>query len=160
VRITFWNQRVGVRRGGRQERGREEKTGHHQGSCPKRKLSVAYMGRSTPSVDAPWTTVHVGYTTCMAQEGLPVCACMPVFRIIAWQGWKACMQRGSPGPHTFMNMGWEGVGGTCVHVCRADRCLWALTAWARWFLLHALRRVKGTGSHVWLLRAHARYAPQ
>lgn len=49
--------------------------------CLKRKSSVAHMGRSTTSVDAPWTIVCVGDTTYMAKSVcLSVHACL---RIIA-----------------------------------------------------------------------------
>lgn len=78
----------------RREAGKKERRedGALPGVCmyPKRKLSAAYMGST--SVDAPWTTVHMGYTTYMAQEGLPVCV-------------HACLPSGS----------WPGEGGKHVH---------------------------------------------
>lgn len=75
--------------------------------CLKRKDFVGYMGKLTASVDAPWTTVHVGDTTNMAQEGLPFYARMSSVSLPG-----RCGKHGSKWVIQVLThpWGWEGVG--------------------------------------------------
>lgn len=94
--------------------------GHYQGSvgmCPKRKLFVAYIGRLTTSVDAPWTIVHMGYTTYMAKRVcLSVRACLPSGSLSVGVGKHVCRWVLQVPTH-LCTWGWEGIGGymcSCV----------------------------------------------
>lgn len=99
-----------------QER-KEGEAGRRQGApgaimCLKRKTSIGYMGRLHA-----WESTLPGQLLCLwedttnaAHTGGFACLCTHAFRTIACLLWKAHMQMGAPGSHTFMNteMGWYG----------------------------------------------------